>query len=169
MKSNFNYLKTIRLFKTLTKTKFSQKEHCLMGIKGTVKRSSDANFIHTNIDIDLIISEEPEPGVADKPEEIFNIIEHFCLGKRRLHLFGGRHNLVRHGWLTVGPDLTETYFDRDLFKSSFLPDPMAVAGGGILTGTTDRIEMLRPRTPPLKQQQAAQNNIPVTSSDSTDK
>ena len=28
-----------------------------MGIKGTVRRSIDSNFIHTNIDIDLIITE----------------------------------------------------------------------------------------------------------------
>jgi hypothetical protein len=33
------------------------KEHCLMGIKGTVRRSIDNSFIHTNIDIDLIITE----------------------------------------------------------------------------------------------------------------
>jgi len=65
-----------------------------MGIKGTVRRSVDANFIHTNIDIDLIITEEPRYGKSDKPEEIFHIIEHFCLGKRRLYLFG-RDNTIR--------------------------------------------------------------------------
>ena len=64
------------------------KEHCLMGIKGTVVRSVDTNFIHTNIDIDLIITEETDYANPDKPEEIFEIIEHFCLGKRRLYLFG---------------------------------------------------------------------------------
>lgn len=31
-----------------------------MGIKGTVKRSTDGDFIHANVDIDLIITEEPE-------------------------------------------------------------------------------------------------------------
>ena len=35
------------------------KEHCLMGIKGTVRRSTDGDFIHANVDIDLIIDEEP--------------------------------------------------------------------------------------------------------------
>lgn len=59
------------------------KEHCLMGIKGTVRRSTDGDFIHANVDIDLIITEEPEYGSLEKPSEIFNIIEHFCLGKRR--------------------------------------------------------------------------------------
>lgn len=54
-----------------------------MGIKGTVRRSKDSNFIHTNIDTDLIISEGNEYGSIEKPVEIFEIIEHFCLGKRR--------------------------------------------------------------------------------------
>lgn len=38
-----------------------------MGIKGTVKRSTDGDFIHANVDIDLIIEEEPEYGTKDKP------------------------------------------------------------------------------------------------------
>lgn len=59
------------------------KEHCLMGIKGTVRRSTDGDFIHANVDIDLIISEEPDYGSIEKPVEIFHIIEHFCLGRRR--------------------------------------------------------------------------------------
>ena len=37
---------------------------------------------------DLIIEEEQEPGSGEKPEEIFHLIEHFCLGRRRLHLYG---------------------------------------------------------------------------------
>jgi hypothetical protein len=123
---------------------FNFQEHCLMGIKGTVRRSTDANFIHTNIDIDLIISEEPEDGCPNKPEEIFHIIEHFCLGKRRLYLFG-RDATIRPGWLTVGPDLSDTYFERDHFKSCF-----DVSQNGNLTGTSERIEILRPRTPPMK-------------------
>ncbi len=65
-----------------------------MGIKGTVKRSIDGDFIHANVDIDLIIEEEPSYGVKDKPVEIFHIIEHFCLGRRRLHVFG-RDNTLR--------------------------------------------------------------------------
>lgn len=58
-----------------------------MGIKGTIRRSKDSNFIHTNIDTDLIINERNEYGSIEKPDEIFNIIEHFCLGKRRFHNF----------------------------------------------------------------------------------
>ncbi|KAF3852073.1 hypothetical protein F7725_005428 [Dissostichus mawsoni] len=47
-------------------------------------RSTDGDFIHANVDIDLIITEEPEMGNVEKPVEIFHIIEHFCLGRRRL-------------------------------------------------------------------------------------
>ncbi|KAK1886454.1 N6-adenosine-methyltransferase non-catalytic subunit [Dissostichus eleginoides] len=79
------------------------KEHCLMGIKGTVRRSTDGDFIHANVDIDLIITEEPEMGNVEKPVEIFHIIEHFCLGRRRLHLFG-RDSTIRPGWLTMKSD-----------------------------------------------------------------
>lgn len=123
------------------------KEHCLMGIKGTVRRSLDSHFIHTNIDIDLIITEEPEFGRPDKPEEIFHIIEHFCLGKRRLYLFG-RDSTIRPGWVTVGPELTESSFDKILLNKHFEQDP-----GGNFTGSSERIDMLRPKTPPLKQKQ----------------
>ena len=72
------------------------KEHCLMGIKGTVRRSTDGSFIHANVDIDLIIDEEPDPGSLEKPIEMFRIIEHFCLGTRRLHIFG-RDTTIRPG------------------------------------------------------------------------
>jgi len=53
-----------------------------MGIKGTVRRSTDGDFIHANVDIDLIITEDEKDDSADKPTEIFHIIEHFCLGRR---------------------------------------------------------------------------------------
>nr|CAB3494548.1 unnamed protein product [Digitaria exilis] len=39
------------------------KEHCLMGIKGTVRRSTDGQIIHANIDTDMIIAEEPTDGI----------------------------------------------------------------------------------------------------------
>ncbi|XP_066584762.1 N6-adenosine-methyltransferase non-catalytic subunit isoform X3 [Prorops nasuta] len=118
------------------------KEHCLMGIKGTVRRSTDGDFIHANVDIDLIISEEPEYGSIEKPVEIFHIIEHFCLGRRRLHLFGC-DSTIRPGWLTVGPELTNTNFNADLYTSYF-------SNGQNTTGCTERIEALRPKSPPPK-------------------
>jgi len=39
------------------------KEHCLMGIKGTVRCSTDGHIIHANIDTDIIIAEEPIDGI----------------------------------------------------------------------------------------------------------
>lgn len=119
------------------------KEHCLMGIKGTVRRSTDGDFIHANVDIDLIISEELEYGSIEKPTEIFNIIEHFCLGRRRLHLFG-RDTTIRPGWLTIGPELTNSNFKGEVYWS-FFEGP-----NGNLTGCTERIEHLRPKSPPPK-------------------
>ncbi|KAM2814908.1 hypothetical protein PS2_041672 [Malus domestica] len=35
------------------------KEHCLMGIKGTVRRSTDGHIIQANIDTDVIIVGNP--------------------------------------------------------------------------------------------------------------
>lgn len=34
-----------------------------MGIKGTVRRSTDGHVIHANIDTDIIIAEEPNDGI----------------------------------------------------------------------------------------------------------
>jgi hypothetical protein len=127
-----------------------------MGIKGTVRRSVDSDFIHANVDIDLIISEEPPYGSPDKPDEIFTIIEHFCLGKRRLYLFG-RDNTIRDGWLTIGTDISYTNFDKYKYKSWFDPPNSAI------TGCTERIEMLRPKSPPLKTKLIQQQNTQIYS------
>ena len=124
------------------------KEHCLVGIHGTVKRSQDGNFIHANTDLDLILSEEPEFFSEDKPEEIFKIIEHFCLGRRRLHLFGTDKD-IRPGWLTIGPGVTGSNFDYKKYCSWFAKDPDGSSiPDGPLTGCSERVESLRPKTPP---------------------
>ncbi|KAF0311422.1 N6-adenosine-methyltransferase non-catalytic subunit [Amphibalanus amphitrite] len=60
----------------------------------------------------------------------------------RLHLFG-RESTIRPGWLTVGPGLTSSNFDPDLYNGYF-------AGGNTTTGCTERIEALRPKSPPPK-------------------
>lgn len=119
------------------------KEHCLMGIKGTVRRSTDGDFIHANVDIDLIITEEPEMGNIEKPVEIFHIIEHFCLGRRRLHLFG-RDSTIRPGWLTLGPTLTNSNFNVEAYSTHF-SEP-----NSYLSGCTEEIERLRPKSPTPK-------------------
>lgn len=37
-------------------------EHCLMGIRGTVRRSTDGWFVHCNIDTDVILWEGDPTG-----------------------------------------------------------------------------------------------------------
>ncbi|CAG8521578.1 10963_t:CDS:2 [Scutellospora calospora] len=118
------------------------KEHCIMGIRGTVRRSTDGHFIHCNVDTDVIISEEPPFGSTAKPEELYHIIEHFCLGRRRLELFGEDHN-IRPGWLTIGTGLSSSNFDATRYAKYFEPS-------GYLLGSTTEIENLRPKSPPLR-------------------
>jgi len=50
------------------------------------------------------------PGSTQKPEDMYRIIEHFALGRRRLELFGEDHN-IRAGWLTVGKGLSSSNFE----------------------------------------------------------
>lgn len=108
-----------------------------------MRRATDTHFIHANVDLDLIISEEPEYGSTEKPEEIYHIIEHFCLGRRRLHIFGSDSTL-RPGWLSIGPQLSSSNFQRDVYLSWFQ------GPGGNLLGYSDEIEQLRPKSPPPK-------------------
>ena len=70
-------------------------EHCLVGIKGTVRRNYDGHQIHANVDTDVMLSEEPPYGATDKPSELYAIIEHFANGRRRLELFGEDTNIRR--------------------------------------------------------------------------
>lgn len=58
----------------------------------------------------------------------------------RLHLFG-RDSTIRPGWITLGHELTNSYFNIDLYKGYF-------TNGQLTTGCTDRIEELRPKSPP---------------------
>lgn len=83
-----------------------------MGIRGTVRRSTDGHFVHCNVDTDVIVWENPHPKSSplydpmEKPPELYDLIENFCLGSRRLELFGRKRN-VRKGWLTVGNELSD--------------------------------------------------------------
>lgn len=124
-----------------------------------MRRSTDGDFIHANVDLDIIISEEEEYGSTNKPEEIFKIVEHFCLGRRRLHVFGNDHTL-RPGWVTVGPELTSSNYSVEQYHAAFTntnkdANNTSVAGGSLgkvdyLVGSTDTIEQLRPKSPPAK-------------------
>ena len=79
-------------------------------MRGDIRKRSD-NFIHPNIDTDVIVDEMPYIGSLKKPEEIYDIIERFCLGRKKIELFGETHNL-RKGWLTLGNQLPGNKFDK---------------------------------------------------------
>ncbi|GAA5821051.1 hypothetical protein JCM3770_004352 [Rhodotorula araucariae] len=83
-------------------------EHCLMGIRGTVRRSTDSFLVHCNVDTDVIVWEGDEADPDLKPPELQSLIENFCLGTRRLHLYGSPRAL-RRGWLTVAASSTAPY------------------------------------------------------------
>ncbi|KAL2249267.1 methyltransferase-like protein 1 [Sesamum indicum] len=157
------------------------KEHCLMGIKGTVRRSTDGHIIHANIDTDVIIAEEPPYGSTAKPEDMYRIIEHFALGRRRLELFGEDHN-IRSGWLTVGKGLSSSNFNSEAYVRNFSDkDGKVWLGGGgrnpppeapHLVLTTPEIEALRPKSPMKNQQQMQQQqsaSISLTTANSSNK
>eukprot|EP00808_Paulinella_micropora_P018622 g5605.t1 len=119
-------------------------EHCLMGIRGTVKRNTDGYFIHANVDTDVIIAECPKNASTQKPQEMYDIIERFCMGRRRLELFGLDRN-IRDGWLTLGRDLTTSNWNREQFCALF---DGSNPQHGLLVPTTEAVERLRPKSPP---------------------
>lgn len=126
------------------------KEQCLVGVKGTLKRSVDTHFIHANCDVDLIMEEEKEFGSTLKPTELYETIEHFCLGRRRLELFGLDRNL-RDGWLTLGRGLTSSNWNKAAYLSWFegdgrWPEVKSYIGGKLL-GSVPEIDALRPKSP----------------------
>ncbi|WAR59547.1 hypothetical protein PtB15_11B187 [Puccinia triticina] len=139
------------------------KEHCLMGIRGTVRRSTDGHFVHCNVDTDVIVSEPDPTDVLHKPEELYQLIENFCLGRRRLELFGSSRCL-RPGWLTIGshcapsttpktdeqpvdPQLRPVAYSQAEYLSNFLDS--AGRTHNLLPPHAD-IDNLRPRSPPSR-------------------
>ena len=127
------------------------KEHCLVGIKGAIKRGIDSHFIHANIDTDVIVEEEPPQGSTEKPVELYRLIERFCMGRKRIELFGEDRN-KRAGWLTLGNSLSNSNFVLEKYNSYFQGDLCypQVQGyeGGRYVGCSEEIEGLRPRSPP---------------------
>ena len=110
-----------------------------MGIRGTVRRSTDSWFVHCNIgepclvffglileltmfpvDTDVIIWEGDPSDPTRKPPEMYQLIENFCLGTRRLELFGRYHSL-RRGWVTVTADELELSPEEAREKDDAVP------------------------------------------------
>ena len=76
------------------------------------------------------------PVRRQKPDELYTIIENFCLGQRRLEIFG---NQPRRGWVTVDGSFAYTNFLPHLYAHLFRD--------GHLLASTNEIEFLRPRSP----------------------
>lgn len=71
-----------------------------MGIRGTVRRSTDSWFVHCNVDTDVMLWEGDSDDPTLKPPEMYTLVENFCLGLRRLELFA-RGKTLRRGWVSV--------------------------------------------------------------------
>ncbi|KAL0952732.1 hypothetical protein HGRIS_006963 [Hohenbuehelia grisea] len=146
------------------------KQHCLIGIKGTVRRSTDSWFVHCNVDTDVIIWEGDPNDPMRKPPEMYTLIQNFCLGTRRLEIFGRKSSSFRRGWVTVlGPGQDEglslekaedrspmihvetedgkldvTRWDRDEWDTAI--QGFANGGKPVVPSTPD-IDNLRPKSP----------------------
>ncbi|GAA5824325.1 hypothetical protein JCM5353_007026 [Sporobolomyces roseus] len=152
-------------------------EHCLMGIRGTVRRSTDSWFVHCNVDTDVIVWEGDQEDPDLKPPELQSLIENFCLGTRRLHLYGSK-NALRRGWLTVSGEGSEfgkeskvqevekeesrweaKEWDRESWEARWRKtgeqgdeEPEGGAGGSEKVATLlpyiEELDALRPKSPP---------------------
>jgi len=125
------------------------KQHCLMGIRGTVRRSTDSWFVHCNIDTDVIVWEGDSRDPARKPPEMYTLIENFCLGTRRLELFGHLHSL-RPGWVTLGDfdlPLVGTLEARVWDRGWWELELQKYSGGRAVVPNTAEIDALRPKSP----------------------
>ncbi|RDB19671.1 N6-adenosine-methyltransferase subunit METTL14 [Hypsizygus marmoreus] len=142
------------------------KQHCLIGIRGTVRRSTDSWFVHCNVDTDVIFWEGDPSDPTRKPPEMYTLIENFCLGMRRLEIFG-RPSSLRRGWVTVmGQDQDErllmvsdaqgtihvggeeggraTRWDRETWEEGIKERSN---GGKAVVPMTPEIDALRPKSP----------------------
>nr|GAT50249.1 predicted protein [Mycena chlorophos] len=137
------------------------KQHCLIGIRGTVRRSNDSWFVHCNVDTDVIFWEGDPTDPTRKPPEMYTLIENFCLGTRRLELFGRAPSSLRRGWVTALSPGQETRVPRE---GTVYTDEGAVAGpwnhaswdadiktlangGKFVVPMSAEIETLRPKSP----------------------
>ncbi|KAH8101335.1 MT-A70-domain-containing protein, partial [Cristinia sonorae] len=142
------------------------KQHCLMGIRGTVRRSTDSWFVHCNVDTDVMIS---APSLTDptlKPEETYTLIENFCLGLRRLELFG-RARTLRRGWVSIlaegeetrigettiherldadGDQVMPVKWNREEWEAR-IKDLASHSSGKLVVPMTSEIDSLRPKSP----------------------
>ncbi|KAF5381922.1 hypothetical protein D9757_007561 [Collybiopsis confluens] len=144
------------------------KQHCLIGIRGTVRRSTDSWFVHCNVDTDVMIWEGDPRDPTRKPPEMYTLIENFCLGIRRLEVFGRASSSLRRGWVTILGQVEEDQLLRTQGTtggSVFIEGPEGgeatkwvkeswearirdiVNGGKLVVPVTADIDALRPKSP----------------------
>lgn len=139
------------------------KQHCLIGIRGTVRRSTDNWLVHCNVDTDVIIWEGDAQDPTRKPPEMYTLIENFCLGTRRLELFGRARSSLRRGWVTVlmegdearvrgemAPDIDVSeqaagLWEREGWEAGIRE--LAGSEGRPVVPSTPEIDALRPKSP----------------------
>lgn len=119
--------------------------HCLMGIKGTLRRSEHAELINCNVDTDTIV-ESKEHRLNVIPEPIYKVIENFSLMSRRLHVVPGTGGEMlpvrpRPGWVIASPDCILNNFSVDSYM-----EEIKVVGARVPMDL--EIDALRPKTPP---------------------
>jgi len=81
------------------------------------------------LDTDVIIWEGDSADPTRKPPEMYTLIENFCLGTRRLEIFGRARSSLRRGWVSALLDGEENHIP-ELSRV-----PMSEDGVGIPEGT----------------------------------
>lgn len=118
--------------------------HCLMGLRGTLRRSTDIDLIHCNVDTDVIIEKTSRSAPKQTnvvPNEIYDVIENFTSMGRKIHIVATESTeqlpvRPRPGWVVVSPDA---------FQIGKL-EPTNYRFRTTLP-FVDELENLRPRTP----------------------
>ena len=115
-------------------------------------------------DTDVIIWEGDPSDPTRKPPEMYTLVENFCLGTRRLEIFGRARSSLRRGWVTVLaegehehiPELARDRapcvpdgarpWEKDGWEES-IRKLAALGGGKCVVPNTQEIETLRPKSP----------------------
>lgn len=142
--------------------------HCWMCITGTVRRSTDADLIHCNVDTDLQIEQRRTPSPMQGynnavPDAIYTVAENFSNSNRRLHIIPCRTGYklpvkMRKGWVIMLPDVLVDNFDpieyeAQVYAKSQVKYKNATTNGQhkqiaqYLVPQTAEIETLRPKSP----------------------
>lgn len=138
--------------------------HCWMCITGTVRRSTDSDLIHCNVDTDLQIeSPAPSPTTYSNavPDSIYKVAENFSNSNRRLHIVPCRTGYklpvkLRKGWVIMLPDVLINNFDpieyeTQLHSKSYMKYKNSNGQQKqiplYLVPQTSEIDSLRPKSP----------------------